>query len=68
MGPPFGQTADKRVMGLKCVLCVLLKFEEPVKHKILESGVQGEVEVGVDILEVAISTWWVFKARKLRSV
>ena len=33
-----------------------------------EYGVQGEVEVGVDILEVAISTWWVFRARKLRSV
>lgn len=50
------------------VLCVLLKFEEPIKQKIPESGVQGEVEVGVDILEVAISTWWVFRARKLRSV
>ena len=50
------------------VLCVLLKFEEPIKQKIPEYGVQGEVEVGVDILEVAISTWWVFRARKLRSV
>lgn len=50
------------------VWCVLLKFEEPIKQKIPESGVQGEVEVGVDILEVAISTWWVFRARKLRSV
>lgn len=50
------------------VLCVLLKFEEPIKQKIPESGVQGEVEVGVHILEVAISTWWVFRARKLRSV
>ena len=50
------------------VVCVLLKFEEPIKQKIPEYGVQGEVEVGVDILEVAISTWWVFRARKLRSV
>ena len=50
------------------VLCVLFKFEEPIKQKIPEYGVQGEVEVGVDILEVAISTWWVFRARKLRSV
>ena len=50
------------------VLCVLLKFEEPIKQKIPEYGVQGEVEVGVDILEVAISTWWVFRARTLRSV
>lgn len=39
------------------VLCVLLKFEEPVKQKIPESGVQGAVGVGVEVLEVIISTW-----------
>ena len=50
------------------VLCVLFKFEEPVKQKIPESGVQGVVGVGVEVLEVIISTLWVFKSRKLRSV
>lgn len=64
----LGRLQTRGLWALKCVLCVLLKFKEPVKEKIPESGVQGEVEVGVDILEVAIGTWWVFKARKLRSV